>query len=252
MGSHSTSGFPLFKHATGTWCKKVKGKHHYFGRIAEDPDGQQALALWLEQRDELLAGRVPKAKWGQVTVRDVLERFLQAKLRQLESGELKARSFGDYKQTCDAVAVAFGWDRPVEDLAAEDFEKLRASSAKRLGARGPGGGRPEGSELLQVRLRGWSHRPACQDGPGIKAAVAAYHQAGEGGQGSSHVPAAGDPCLAGGSEAATPSDDSARHQLRLWQLGLQSPAHSCPGLGGRLGVVPTSEDRDPEALSALA
>jgi hypothetical protein len=40
--------FPLFKHATGRWCKKVGGQFHYFGKIADDPDGQVALAKWLE------------------------------------------------------------------------------------------------------------------------------------------------------------------------------------------------------------
>ena len=48
--------FPLFPHATGRWAKKVRGKLAYFGKCANDPQGQKALALWLDQRDELLAG----------------------------------------------------------------------------------------------------------------------------------------------------------------------------------------------------
>jgi len=47
--------FPLFPHATGRWAKKVRGKLRYFGKVADDPDGQAALAKWLNERDDLLA-----------------------------------------------------------------------------------------------------------------------------------------------------------------------------------------------------
>ncbi|HUY33786.1 MAG TPA: hypothetical protein VMV69_13640 [Pirellulales bacterium] len=41
-----------------------------------------------------------------------------------------ARSWADYYSTCERVVEAFGKNRLVEDLAADDFEKLRASLAK--------------------------------------------------------------------------------------------------------------------------
>jgi hypothetical protein len=46
--------FPLTPHPSGRWCKKVRAKLHYFGKL-EDP--QAALNKWLDQRDDLLAGR---------------------------------------------------------------------------------------------------------------------------------------------------------------------------------------------------
>lgn len=54
--------FPFFPHATGRWAKKVRQKFVYFGKVADDPMGVAALDLWLNQRDELLAGRVPRSK----------------------------------------------------------------------------------------------------------------------------------------------------------------------------------------------
>ena len=35
-------GFPLFPHATGRWAKKILHKFHCFGKIADDPKGEQA------------------------------------------------------------------------------------------------------------------------------------------------------------------------------------------------------------------
>lgn len=64
------SDFPLTKHPRGYWCKKVKGKLHYFGKIECDEKGQAALSLWLEQKDDLLAGRTPRAKREGLTVAD--------------------------------------------------------------------------------------------------------------------------------------------------------------------------------------
>ena len=48
--------FPLFPHATGRWAKKVRGRMCYFGPW-NDPHG--AVCRWLEQKEDLLAGRQP-------------------------------------------------------------------------------------------------------------------------------------------------------------------------------------------------
>ncbi len=122
--------FPLGKHPRGYWCKKVRGKLHYFGRIESDPDGQKALEQWLNQKDDLLAGRTPRVPGDELTVGKLCSRFLDAKYAKLQSGELSPRSFADCKMTTDRVVRVFGKNRLVDDLAADDFAELRRDIAK--------------------------------------------------------------------------------------------------------------------------
>jgi len=125
--------FPLTRHPRGYWCKKVRGKLHYFGRTADDPEGEKALALWLEQKDDLLAGRVPRIKREGLTIKFLLNHFLTAKQARVDSGEILSQTWDEYHATCKLIEQAFGLDRFVDDLRVEDFQRLRASMAKKWG-----------------------------------------------------------------------------------------------------------------------
>jgi integrase len=135
--------FPLTPHPSGAWQKKIRGKIHYFGRWARrlngkmvrvDGDGwKEALEEYKAVADDLHAGRTPRVKDDGLTVADLCNAFLTAKLRKRASSELGARMFEDYKQITDLLVSAFGKGRPVDDLAADDFEALRANMAERWG-----------------------------------------------------------------------------------------------------------------------
>ncbi len=122
--------FPLFPHAAGVWAKKIRGKHHYFGPW-DDPDG--ALQRYLDQRDDLYAGRTPRVTPDGLTVRDLFNRFLISKRHMVDTGEITRRTFLDYHATCRRVGVEVGLDRLVVDLASDDFEQLRHTLARTLG-----------------------------------------------------------------------------------------------------------------------
>jgi integrase len=123
--------------------KKIRGKLCYFGRWARLVNGElvrvpgdgweEALALYKAQADDLHAGRTPRVLGGGLTVADLCNRFLTAKLRRVEAGELTSRMFGEYRVITDQLVESFGANRLVDDLAADDFEQLRSRMAKRWG-----------------------------------------------------------------------------------------------------------------------
>jgi integrase len=135
--------FPLTPHPSGAWQKHIRGKIYYFGRWARRVNGklvrvpgdgwQEALEAYQKVADDLHAGRTPRTKTDGLTVADLCNRFLTAKLRKTEAGEIGPRSFGEYRDTTDLLVNAFGRTRLVDDLSADDFETLRASMAGRWG-----------------------------------------------------------------------------------------------------------------------
>jgi integrase len=131
--SKPSPDYPLFPHATGRWAKKVRGKLLYFGKIIDDPKGERALAKWLDQRDDLLAGRVPREKRGGLTIHEGVNLFLDAKKHKLSNGMLALSTFAGYKICCRRIKRFFGGNRIVEDLRPGDFEKYSRDLAKTNG-----------------------------------------------------------------------------------------------------------------------
>lgn len=115
--------FPLYAHAEGKWCIKIRGISHYFGRWG-NPD--KALQEYMDVKDDLLAGR-PITRIGGVTIRELCNRFLASKQKLIDSGELAQSSWDDYHNACEKIIKAFGKGAKVANLRPVDFEGLRAS-----------------------------------------------------------------------------------------------------------------------------
>lgn len=122
--------FPLFPHATKRWAKKIRGQLHYFGPWA-DPDG--ALRKYLEQKDDLHAGRRPRESAEGVTVKALCNAFLNHKKAKLDAGELSPRTWKNYRETAELIVGQFGKGRLVADLRPDDFAELRKAMAARWG-----------------------------------------------------------------------------------------------------------------------
>src|SRR5262245_15767794 len=97
--------FPLTPHPCGLWCKKVRGKLHYFGSWRDDPKGDKAEALWEADAEDLKKGRVPKRRRtvvadGEHNLGHLIDEFLKTKRAKLAAGELSIHNCETYSRIC--------------------------------------------------------------------------------------------------------------------------------------------------------
>jgi integrase len=128
--SKPNADFPLFPHAAGVWAKKIRGKLYYFGPWS-DPDG--ALGKYLDQKDDLHAGRMPRPDAEAMTVKELANTFLEAKHALVDARELALLTWRDYKSACDEIVAAFGKSRLLADVGPDDFARLRDKLARKWG-----------------------------------------------------------------------------------------------------------------------
>jgi len=117
--------FPLTAHNNGQWCKKIRGKVHFFG-VWTDP--QAALDSYLQAAADLHAGRQPSSATlpsDTLTVKDVCNHYLTHQLQRVEAGEIGCLWFDNCRCTIQDFARYVGSGRPVCHLAPDDFRQYR-------------------------------------------------------------------------------------------------------------------------------
>jgi integrase len=120
--------FPLTPHRNGQYCKKIRGKLHYFGTV-DDPDA--ALEEYHRWCDALHSGKATKViRSDAITVADLANRFLTAKDQKRSSGDIEAATFVEYHRDCERFVKFFGADREVASITRNDLAEFRAFLAK--------------------------------------------------------------------------------------------------------------------------
>jgi hypothetical protein len=84
--------FPLTLHKTGQYCKKIRGKLHYFGK-----DKQEAFRRYLEQGAYLHTGKAHTATLShdQLSRRTLCNLYLDHQESRAEIGEIRPRRVSD-------------------------------------------------------------------------------------------------------------------------------------------------------------
>ena len=127
--------FPLTAHNNGQWCKKIRGKIHFFG-VWEDP--QIALNSYLRIAEDLHAGRQPSASSlssDDLTVKNVCNQYLTAQLEKAETNQIQPGTFEKCRKVVESFAKTVGSTRAVSDITPGDFQQFR----NRLLRKGPTG-----------------------------------------------------------------------------------------------------------------
>lgn len=110
--------FPLSRHSTGQWCKKIGGKIHYFGKGT----WQEALERYKKEHESI---RIGERVTSSPTIADLCNQFLQAKETAKEHGELTLRTWNDYHAMCARVVAYLGAKTELRDLTPARFGEFR-------------------------------------------------------------------------------------------------------------------------------
>ncbi len=123
--------FPLTSHNNGQWCKKIRGKLHFFGVWA---DHEAALDNYLRVAADLHAGRQPRQANlypDGVTVKEMCDRYLTYQFRRAEAGEIGHRWFEDCRCVLKVFSQQVGTQRITMDLLPDDFDRFRQRLIRR-------------------------------------------------------------------------------------------------------------------------
>jgi integrase len=127
--------FPLSVHATGRWCKKIRGKIRYFGTW---DDWEAALAEYERKAPFYFAGKEPPSEFdiddpNVLTIRSLCGEYLLAKKQQLDSKELSQRHFDELKVASNGIIAELGATTAVSSIRPTDFRALKAKLGKGVG-----------------------------------------------------------------------------------------------------------------------
>ncbi|MEZ6133078.1 MAG: hypothetical protein R3C59_30780, partial [Planctomycetaceae bacterium] len=124
--------FPLIAHNNGQWCKKIRGKVHFFGVWAE---ADQALWNYCEVRDDLQAGRQPQTTSSQPSLKDACNACLTRAKQREKAGEISPRTFQDYHETVRILLDYFGNSLHATQIRPTEFGDFRTRIAKDYSSR---------------------------------------------------------------------------------------------------------------------
>jgi integrase len=114
--------FPLTLHSTGQYCKKIKGKMHYFGK-----DKKQALEQYLEQAAFLRNGKAKMFKTtnGNMTLKSLCNIYLQHQQAKATSAEIAIRHHADQISCLKKFMSFIGQHRKISEISTIDLQNYK-------------------------------------------------------------------------------------------------------------------------------
>jgi integrase len=119
--------FPLTKHKTGQYCKKIKGKTYYFGS-----DKKMALQRYLDQAAYLHGNHeyLKKQSNGSMTLKELCDMYLKYQFSKVQASAITARHHNDQVRSLSKLMSFIGHHRRIKDITTLDLQSYERKLQK--------------------------------------------------------------------------------------------------------------------------
>ncbi|MBC8393362.1 MAG: tyrosine-type recombinase/integrase [Deltaproteobacteria bacterium] len=119
--------FPLTRHSTGQYCKKIHGKMFYFGS-----DRKEALERYLDQA-AYLHGRTEnsqKATNDAMTLKQLCDMFSKYQFSKVRANAITARHYNDQVSSLNKLMAFLGQSRRIKNISTIDLQNYKRKLQK--------------------------------------------------------------------------------------------------------------------------
>lgn len=114
--------FPLTRHPTGQYCKKIRGRMYYFGF-----DKQQALERYLDQATYLHGGQnlIYDSSNGNMSLIELCDLYLQYQHSKVLANNLSPKHHNDQISSLNKLMSFLGQSRKIKNISTLDLQNYK-------------------------------------------------------------------------------------------------------------------------------
>ena len=119
--------FPLTRHPTGQYCKKIHGKTYYFGS-----DKQEALQRYIDQVAYLHGSNHTSQRPGHdsMTLKQLCDMFLKYQFTKVKANAITAQHYNDQASSLNMLMSFLGQRRSIKDISTLDLQNYKRKLQK--------------------------------------------------------------------------------------------------------------------------
>jgi integrase len=119
--------FPLTRHPTGQYCKKIHGKTYYFGS-----DKQEALRRYIDKAAYLHGSNYNSQRpvGDSMTLKQLCDMFLKYQLTKVKANAITAQHYNDQISSLNMLMSFLGQRRSIKDISTLDLQNYKRKLQK--------------------------------------------------------------------------------------------------------------------------
>ncbi len=125
--------FPLTRHSTGQYCKKVHGKMYYFGSVK-----QEALQRYIDQAAYLHGNNHNSHRPvdDSMTLKHLCDMFLKYQFTKVKANAITAQHYNDQISSLNKLLAFLGQRRRIKDISTLDLQNYKRKLQKQYNSSG--------------------------------------------------------------------------------------------------------------------